>query len=223
MNIIDLVFPKKCFGCGHTGNYFCSTCVTKLTNSKQLCIECLRPSVDGFTHDGCAKQSSINGFISVFTYSGAIKKSLISLKYKFAFDIANELSGLLIKHIQNLLFIFPKEVIIVPIPLYKNRQNWRGFNQSSLFAKKLAANFKWNYDDTIIVRNVDHTPQAKLHKFERLKNVKNVYEISKKTDVLGKNIIVFDDVVTTGATFREVGKLLKSCGAKTVWGIAVAH
>lgn len=223
MNIIDLVFPKKCFGCDKVGKYFCEICNKNLLESKQICIECMRPSVDGKTHFGCQKRYSLDGFVSVYKYQGAIKKSLIYLKYRFAFDVAEDLANLVLRHIEKVTFLFPIDAMIMPIPLYVSRENWRGFNQSAIVAKKIAKQMKWKYDDSILIRLTEHIPQAKLHKAERLKNVKDIYKVLQSERIFGKNIILIDDVVTTGATFREVGKLLKSRGAKTVWGIAVAH
>jgi predicted amidophosphoribosyltransferase len=66
-------------------------------------------------------------------------------------------------------------------------------------------------------------PQVELDKFERLSNVRGVFKADNKNEVLGRKILLFDNVITTGATVRECAKVLKRAGAKEVWALALAH
>ncbi|MCX7928752.1 MAG: ComF family protein [Patescibacteria group bacterium] len=223
MNIIDFLFPKKCFGCGALGNYFCKICAQSLLVQKQICIECFRPSVDGKTHFRCQKKFSLDGFTIAYVYEGAIKKALTSLKYKFAYDIAFELAKMVVIRLLEISFLFPDNSLIIPVPLYKKRENWRGFNQSEILAKELAKFIEYEHKIGLIVKIKDHKVQARLSRTERLKNAKNIYKVLDQKGIYGRNIILVDDVVTTGATLREIGKVLKINGAKSVWGVAIAH
>lgn len=223
MNIIDFFFPKKCFGCSKHGNYFCDLCRQNLLIPKQICIECFKPSVDGKTHVKCQKKISLDGFTSVFKYEGAVKRSLISLKYKFAYDIAYELSEIITNRLLLVSFLFSGYSLVIPVPLHKKRENWRGFNQSEIFGKKIAEFFKFEYCNTALTKLKNQKPQTLLKRDERLKNVKNSYEIINKSQIANKNILLIDDVITTGATIKETCKILKENGARLVWGVAIAH
>lgn len=223
MNIIDFFFPKKCFGCGKHGNYFCDLCRQNLLTPKQICIECFRSSVDGKTHTKCQRNFCLDGFTSVFKYEGAVKRSLISLKYKFAYDIAYELAEVIANRLLSVSFLFSGYSLVIPVPLHKKRENWRGFNQSEIFSKKIAEFLHLEYCNKALVKLKNQRPQALLKRDERLKNVKSSYEIINKIQIANKNILLIDDVVTTGATIKETCKILKENGAKLVWGVTIAH
>ncbi|MCS7091875.1 MAG: hypothetical protein NZM26_00795 [Patescibacteria group bacterium] len=165
----------------------------------------------------------MDGFTSAYVYEGAIKKALISLKYKFAYDIAFELAKMVAIRLLEISFLFPDNSLIVPVPLYKKRENWRGFNQSEILAKELAKLIKYEHKIGLIVKIKDHRAQVRLSRTERLKNTKNIYKVLDQKGIYERNIILIDDVVTTGATLREIGKVLKMNGAKSVWGVAIAH
>jgi competence protein ComFC len=223
MSLLDLIFPKLCVGCGKAGRYICKLCIHTCVESKQICPMCMRPAVDGKTHVACSSTYTLDGLTCIFAYRGAIRKLLISLKYKFTFDMAQEISLWSSYYLKTHFVPLPKDSIVVPIPLHKKRFNWRGFNQSELLAQKIALNMKWKFDKNILTRVVLHTPQAQLSRIDRLKSVKDAFRVTDRSLIEGKNIIIVDDVLTTGATLREACKILKKSGAREVWGITIAH
>ncbi|MFZ2038362.1 MAG: phosphoribosyltransferase family protein [Minisyncoccia bacterium] len=117
------------------------------------------------------------------------------------------------------------EPIIVPIPLSPERLRERGYNQAGKLAKELVKidkgeNFKLNSDWLKKVRSTDSQSHTR-NRTERLNNLKNCFSAS--SDVEGKNIILLDDVITTGATMKEAKNTLRQAGAKKVICVAVAH
>ena len=111
-------------------------------------------------------------------------------------------------------------IYLSPLPLSKNRQNWRGFNQSELIAKSFNEdyNYKINYD---LKRIKDTKVQSSLNEKERAENIKNCF-VWAGQDLKDKVIILVDDVITTGATLNEAARILKDSGAKKVYGLIVA-
>src|SRR3990172_659100 len=91
MGVLDLLFPKVCFGCGKEGVYLCPNCLDKERLNTQFCPMCLKPSNRGVTHRDCKDGSGPDGLICFWRYRGAVRKAILTMKYKFASDIAQEL------------------------------------------------------------------------------------------------------------------------------------
>jgi len=207
--IIDWLYPKNCLGCGQGNNYLCSECQRKLIRGE------------------IRRKEGFEGIISVYKYEGIIKKVIEELKYKFIAEAGTELGKLMVKNLRidypNIVKYWQKEkYVVVPVPLFWQRKNWRGFNQSEILGKEIAKNLKLEYKDDIFIRNKDTVNQAKIKNHQlRRKNIKNVFEIGKDKKIPEK-IIVVDDVITSGATITE----LLRCGRKSLsnldWGLSLA-
>lgn len=198
MNLIDLIFPKKCLECGKSGNYICIDCVSKV--------------LDG-TFDK-------NNF-AVFKYRGVIRKALISLKYKFAYDIADELVEETVKRLGSKKY---HGVTVVPIPLYWQRENFRGFNQSEILGKKIAENMGWKFAPDLLARNKNTHPQVGLKGLARHQNLSNVFSINPNYALSNRySILIFDDVYTTGSTINEATKTLKEYGFTKIYSLTIAR
>lgn len=112
---------------------------------------------------------------------------------------------------------------IVPIPLFWYKENERGFNQSSLFGKKLAYRLNLPYSDRILIRKKMTVSQTKLSPKERLKNVAEAFSIAPRIAIASYYyLILLDDIWTTGATLKTAGNVLKREGIKKVWGLTLA-
>lgn len=226
MGLLDLLFPKNCLECKRAGKYICSECLSKVVKAKLMCPICKRWSIDGKTHSFCSKKFSLDGHYSFYKYEGIIRKAILALKYRFASSLAEEIVNIL-----NISGLKIANAIIVPVPLHKKRENWRGFNQSAVLGKMLAEKNNWEYKDNLVLRLENTMPQAKLSKEERLRNISGKFAVNE--DALNvilsvaegsrQTFVIFDDVWTTGATIGEIAKELKKAGAKEVWGMSVAR
>lgn len=227
MNVLDLIFPKTCLGCGRGGQYICSTCLGKVQLLKPVCPYCEKPSIDGFTHSKCKKKYGLDGLISIFRYEGVIKKSLISLKYKYATEIVQELCGYYVPELnkQSVLSLFSGVYCLVPVPIYWHRQNVRGFNQSEEMGRLFAGKMDWSFDSNLLIRRKSTKPQASLSVSERKKNLRGVFAVSPQYSIFNipHSILLFDDVFTTGSTLHEACKVLKRVGVVKVWGMTIAR
>lgn len=110
---------------------------------------------------------------------------------------------------------------VVPVPLHRVRENWRGFNQAMILAEILAES--WGVKVLEVVKRRKATrPVAEMGKNERKKEILGAFELISGKMVMGKRLVVVDDVVTTGGTMKEVAKVLKKGGARWVGGWALA-
>ena len=108
----------------------------------------------------------------------------------------------------------------MPVPLSKKRLRWRGFNQAELLAEKVAENYGLAMDAANLIRVKHKKPQAKLDEVHRLENIKDCFAW-QGSNLNKKNIILIDDVVTTGATLNECAIVLHAAGAAEVWCLVV--
>lgn len=190
------------------------------------CPVCGGGSIDGRTHPRCRRRYSLEGLTSVFEFKGIIAGAISKLKYRFVSDVANDLiEGFLsflgeAKVFSN--FVLKEKPVLAPMPLFKRRKKWRGFNQAELLGKLVARNLGIEYTDSLISRIRDTKPQAMLKKKKRLENVRGAFRFQRSREI-PKKLIIFDDVWTSGATMRECGKVLKRGGAQQVWGLTIAR
>jgi len=210
--ILDLIFPKICYGCGQKGDYLCPKCQKHLT---VLNIK--------------APQNGFDGGLSLFKYHSIIKSAITDLKYNFVFNNSINLVNLMVKTLNS---DFPNLVkywrqnnfIIVPIPLHQSRQNWRGFNQSSLLAKNLSQKLVLNFSDQILIRHQKTTAQARLKNIkDRTKNVANIFSLNPNIgNYKNKNFIIFDDVSTTQSTLISAQTTLKVLSPNHCWYLTLS-
>jgi ComF family protein len=160
--------------------------------------------------------------ISIWEYKAVVRKAILGLKYKYATDVSKELSDYLVNYLVKT--DLNKRFLLVPTPLHKLRRNWRGFNQAEEIGKLVSDKMGWMFQSDIIFRTKNKTPQVQLTKEDRKKNVRGIFSFNHKYNLqnITHNIILFDDVYTTGSTMKEAAKVLKRNKAKIVWGMTVA-
>lgn len=194
----------------------------------QVCPECERPAVDGTVHPGCKKKYSLDGLTSLFVYEGAVKEAIKRLKYNFAARVAEILIQASISQLEKQKLPKFENLVLVPIPLYPTRKRWRGFNQASILGKLVAKKQGFGFEERLLLRARNTKPQMELKGEERMENIKGAFSVSPNILVSlpagnQANILLFDDVWTTGATLREAGRVLKKAGANFVWALTIAR
>ena len=192
--ILDILLPKKCVGCGKEGQYICKDC--------ELFLSEVRPSKE---------------VVSVWEYEGLMEKLIWRIKYNGMYDIINELVE---KAFEKMELNLPEDTSITYVPMYKKKEKQRGFNQAELIAKKVG---KLTNKEIIplLIKIKDNISQVGLNPQERKENVKNVFKYSENGS--RKNVLLVDDVYTTGATMNECIKVLKKAGIKNVLGFTLAR
>ncbi len=248
---LDLIFPIECLSCGREGNWLCGDCFKKVNlKSKQYCLGCKLENDFGEFCPNCRNNYDLTGvWIASLYEDKLISRAIKSLKYHFVSDLAEVLGGLLILSVNNLInqnrilktnidagvdwreFNRAKNVplailnfkanIIIPVPLSRKRLRWRGFNQAEILGRVFAKQYGLEINTGGLVRVKHKKAQAKLNEISRQSNVKDCFAW-RGGDLNKRNIILIDDVVTTGATLNECAKVLKASGAQEVWGLVVA-
>ena len=219
MNLLDFIFPKQCVGCKKFGSYLCSQCLEKVEYLEtQTCVYCYKPAISGKTHPRCFKKNGLDGMVSLANYKTPVKELIKSLKYHYTTDLLNEVEE---KFTFRDEAILEKSATILPLPLFQSRRNYRGFNQAELLGKVIAKKLRLSYREGLLERCVATKPQVGLSQSERAENVKNAFGL--RSSLEKKIYYVFDDVWTSGATLKEVAKVLKQAGAEVVWGLTFAH
>ncbi len=225
--LLDFFFPKHCLSCGTVGRYICMRCRNKLEFiTKDSCLRCDRIHEHGLFHENCKEDFGLDGYLSVIYYNHQAKSIIKNIKYRLVKDSCREFFSLFPQEILQ-KYIFFKEAFphcyLQPIPLHRSREAMRGFNQ----AKIIAIFFQefMNFPIGSYITRVKKTaPQAQTaSKVERIENMKNAFSVTNKKDVIGKSIILVDDVITTGNTIKEAAKVLKKAGAKHVFAFSIAH
>lgn len=228
--ILDLIFPKKCVGCKKVGSFFCVNCITDIKQTDLVCPKCERLSLGGLTHPACKRKFGLDALWSLGIYDTPLKSAIQKLKYRWIKSLAEDLTDITIDYwarYQPLLLDQIKKDhgnlwLIVPVPLHKIRQNWRGFNQSAELGKLLSKKTGLKYSDCLIrLRNT--RKQVGLPSHLRHQNIKGAFTINPKLLPLNSNVILVDDVWTTGSTLKECTYILKKSGAKKVWALTLAR
>jgi ComF family protein len=210
--ILNIIFPINCLACGKNGNI--------------LCLKCLADSLP-------AERENPKWIFSLFDYRHPpIKKAIWLLKYQGKKDIANvfaeAMHGRIMEELSDLSIMENfSHAILIPIPLAPRRQHQRGFNQAELICRKLIkldkdSNFKLEKDVLIKPKDTEH--QARIeNRSARLKNIVGSFLIKNPEKIKNRNIILIDDVTTTGATLNEARRILKQAGARKIIAFTVAH
>ena len=151
----------------------------------------------------------------IFKYEGIIRDLLLNYKFKEKPYLYRSLTIFLKKYQKkHLLFCFYD--IIISVPLSQNRMKMRGYNQSELLAKELSKILNVRIENRVLIKTKNNTQQSLLDKEARTQNVQGAYRIINKNKVLGKKILLIDDIYTTGSTLNECSKILKQMGANKI-------
>lgn len=184
---------------------------------------CEKGSLYGTTHPHCRKAWGLDGLMSVIEYAGVGKQLVLKYKFKYMKDLTPVLVQL-IESFGDLGFIARNQWQVVAVPLHPRRERWRGFNQAAELAHGVSTYYGWQYQAEVINRVRYTTPQMKLKGKDRRQNLSGAFTLGKRGKLIrGKQVLLVDDVWTTGATLRECGKVLKRAGAKEVWGLTLAR
>ncbi len=224
--LLDLIFPIECLGCQKDNFYLCPECLKTIRLVDYFtCPNCRRPSQNGSTCPSCRRRTSLAGLIYAFDYNQPLfRKAWLTVKYQLITDLIYPLTEKLIVLLEQSNFLnnyYPD--LIIPIPLHRRKLAKRGFNQSEIIAQILGQKFNWPLITKVLKRIKFTRSQTDLPKQARWLNVEKAFMVAEPEKIKNKNIILVDDVCTTGATLESAAKILKQGGAKSVWAITLAR
>lgn len=225
----SLLFPKRCPVCDEilepeeVKKGIHSTCESKIYPIQgAVCMHCGRPVGNinpEYCYDciqkGYHKKSYITQAKALYLYKGAIKKTM----YRFKYSNKREYADFFAKRALEAYEIWMHRIgaeAIVPVPMYKKKQNKRGYNQAECFARALSRYMGVPVVTDLVYRVIDTTPQKELDAKQRKNNLKKAFH-GKKNVVQYNCIIVVDDIYTTGSTAEAVAWELLKQGAQRVY------
>lgn len=228
MGFLDFLFPKYCVNCRKIGEYICASCFSFISfDTSMICLVCNKGSIDGLTHPGCQGKYTIDGAFSGVAYKGIVKKLIYNFKYKpYLADLNKTLTELFYESIiQQEIFqqIYSLKPTLVPIPLHVKRLRKRGYNHSRLLAEGLSKSLNLKLLN-VLQRTKETKSQFGLKLKERKENLKDAFSIAPNVPIAQcPNILLVDDILTSGSTLLEAARILKKNGAKKVWGLTLAR
>lgn len=245
---LELIFPQFCVGCHQEGSFLCAKCAGEIVPVvSQVCPKCGKLSECGEYHLNCKDKIALKGIIaSAYFEEGPIREMIHNLKYNGVTELKDKLAELMTDALkqssqfsvsnsqlvsssqlknENLMRTENYKIenlIITFTPLHWRRQATRGYNQSELLAREISRRLDIPVIDAL-KKDKQTNRQVELKGKARRENLVGVFRIKPKIDIKKKTIILVDDVYTTGSTLNECAKVLKTAGAKEVWGLVVAR
>lgn len=216
---LDFLYKKKCISCQRIqDNILCKSCINNIQVLDNSCIKC-----DFILSNNTCNHCNNNNIyfeklFSIGIYSGLLKTLIYEYKYNKNKDLSKLFSDLVYEKIKN---IKDKIDIITSIPIHKEKLKTRGFNQAELFAKRISYKTRWKYLE-IIERVKNTKAQFSLNILERKENLKDAFIINKK-NIENKNVVLVDDIYTTGTTIKEACIELKKSGVNKIYIIVIAR
>jgi len=226
----EAVFPSLCVACraatfGRGPDWWlCLKCRNGLvSNWATACPKCGKDAGFGGAKHRAHEPGTLENVSFLFRYEHPAVRALIhSLKYRYVTGIASTFAGFIQK--ERLNFLRAPVDVVVPLPIHRRKLRERGFNQSELVARAVseAAGRPVLTDALAKVRPSRAQMKLKTPR-ERERNIRGVFRVASPEAVRDKNILLVDDVITTGATLEEAARVLRAAGAKRVFGFVLAR
>ena len=228
--LVNLCYPPFCVSCRETlqGGWLCPRCSQSAAKiAAPFCRVCSRPYTGQISGEFCCPDCETNppGFecaVTAYLASGVVRDLIHRFKYSGEFYLRNVLVDWLQETLEDPRLRNEPVDALVPVPLHPVRIRERGYDQVQALAELLGRRAKhpvWS-----CLRRSRYTEsQTRFSRAERLRNLRNAFNLRKGSGVLGKNLLLVDDVLTTGSTLDECARVLRQHGAKSVRAVTVAR
>lgn len=220
-DLIGLLFPNLCNACGvalyHSEHLICTKCLYDL------------PFTDyhQYAENRVAKQLwgrlPLHAAMAMLYFrKGAKVQNLIhNLKYNGRTDVGVLLGNMLGERLKS-ANLYQDIDLVIPVPLHCKKYKTRGYNQSTFIAEGIAAQLEIGISEDHLIRTTSTESQTKKSRYNRYENMKDVFQVNYPEDIIGKHILLVDDVITTGATLEACAITLLDIGAAKVSIAAIA-
>ena len=222
--ILDLLFPLQCVLCKRGGHVLCPPCLSIQRLHPPLCPHCgTQLSANALCRNCQYGAIHLSRLRVVGSYEGSLRLCIHALKYKGQTRLAEPLGTLLAEAYRGYGL---QADLLLPVPLHKEREQQRGYNQTVLLARQCAIELGIPLREDILLRTRATTTQAELKAWERQQNVAGAFAchpLFTTGALFGRTILIIDDVCTTGATLEACAAPLFAAGARSVCGLVVAR
>ncbi len=230
--LLNLLYPRRCPVCDDIvvpkGKLVCDSCKNILNPLQEpLCYKCGRQIISTSSEycDTCMNyRFNFDKAFSLWPYNSTVKASLSNFKYKGRREFAEYYADKLYEHFYTTLSNLSISAI-VPVPIHPERLKSRGYNQAELIAEILATKLNLPVITDYLVRSKNTLAQKNLDSVSRRKNLKEAFKINKNSKFYKihlNNILLLDDIYTTGSTADACSTTLKEAGSKNVFVLCVA-
>ena len=229
--LVSLVYPPSCTICSapvEFSEYLCADCEAKLFRIvPPFCAKCSEP-FDGaitttFACANCAHRVLyFDAAVSAYRSRGIARHVILNFKYGRQIHLRHLVGRWLISALDDSRLRDRRFDVIVPVPLHPARERERGFNQAALLADRIGPHLGLPVR-RVLQRVRFTTTQTAFDRAERIQNLRHAFRLRKKTDVRKLDVLLIDDVLTTGSTLSECARVLKENGALSVYAATAAR
>ena len=201
----------------------CASCQKKIKRIiEPRCKKCGRPirlEEQEFCYDCRRKKHSYEEGIAVYVYEGRVRRAVHQMKFQNRRVYAEIFGAVMAEEVRKKIELWDIKAV-VPVPMYKKKQRERGYNQAELLARKVSDVLHIEMKSDLVVRVRDTKPQKELEKKDRENNLKKAFSV-KQNEVKLKNILLVDDIYTTGSTIDALADTLKKHGVEKIYFLAL--
>ncbi len=220
-SLLDIIYPPLCCSCGvklsnHNRFFLCRDCAGEIKYiRKPVCPACGFPA-DGFECENCVRADySFNTARASCVYGGVAAEAVKLFKYGKNLWLSKTLERLFREGLREFPEISSPDVI-VPVPLSRVKEKERGFNQSEILSHAAGRMLNVRVSIKNLVRVKHSVPQTELSGSLRRENVRGIFAVKNKGEFEGGEVLLIDDVFTTGSTVNECSRELLRAGARRV-------
>ncbi|MEK9627666.1 MAG: ComF family protein [Nitrospinota bacterium] len=227
--VLNLFFPQNCIFCGgglrEGGEFLCRACFKDISFiNSPMCSICGVPADisydfprEDFSCGLCRKSTyQFDHARSLGHYDTVLRELIHHFKYQKQLGVLSDIEDLLNIYFSKVTGNY-SGFTVSPIPLHFNKMRERGFDQAFLLARQVAGILHAPLESALLRRVSSTSTQVTKARAERAQNIKGAFEVNRPENVVGKKILLVDDVFTTGATANEAAKILKKSGAEKVY------
>ncbi len=223
--VLELLYPSTCIFCGEIcKSGICESCRMKVTEIQEpRCKKCGKP-IDSMEVEFCfdcqKTEFCYEQGRSLWLHKEPVQSAIYAFKYKNRRVYGEVFAREMARKFEQLVREWEIE-LIVPVPIHKKRRRIRGFNQAEILAEELGKSWKIPVEHSLVVRNKDTKPQKELGQWSRKKNLKKAFSIVKRMEK-NKNILIIDDIYTTGSTIHSMAEILKKAGNEKIYFLTIS-
>lgn len=217
----DWLYPPQCAGCGKAGERFCSVCLSEVekikvpfcafcgnevSQNEAVCFECRTNNI------------YFDAVASWAVYGGTLREAIHALKYRQDVALGDFFSTYLISILRTRGWVFD---LALPVPISPDRMKERGYNQSALLSRPISQFFRVEHSSDSLKRVKETGTQVNRTRLERDKFLEDAFS-GNPAKLKDRQVLLVDDIITTGSTINHCAKALKEAGASKVMVISIA-
>lgn len=224
LKVLEFIYPPRCVFCNEIievgkSKLICDNCKNNIRFIEgDTCLKCGKPLNDNEekTCKQCLKYDFVyKKGISLLCYEGFARDAIHRFKYKNHPEYAKIFAQLMYDYSEDKTFFNAN--YLIPIPMFIKKKKSRGFNQAELIANEFSKISNIPVLEDVLIRIKKTKKQSDLNFKERQNNIKDAFKVERSDRIKNKNILLIDDIYTTGSTINECSKILLDAGARDIY------